>query len=241
MKNRFNTAKIIMMREFRAYFTSPIAYIVTGLFLLATGIWFFRDFFLYKQPELRRFFSTLPYVLSLIVPAMTMRMVAEEKKSGSIETLVTLPVTLTDIILGKFMASFISGCIMIAPTLLYMIPCFVFGSADAGPMIAGYIGSLFLLASFCAIGLFASCISNTQILSFFLAMGICLLLVIIKLLIIFMPSFMVAFIQFISAGSHFESISRGIIDTRDIIYFLSLTTIFVTSAIMVIKSNASNK
>lgn len=241
MKNRFQTAKIIMMREFRAYFTSPIAYIVTGLFLLATGVWFFKDFFLFRSPELRRYFSSLPIVLSLIVPAMTMRMVAEEKKSGSIETLVTLPVTLTDVIIGKFMASFISGCIMLAPTLLYTIPCFVFGSADAGPMIGGYIGALFLIASFCAIGLFASCITNTQIVSFFLAMGICLFLVAVKFLIIFLPTFLVAFIQFISAGSHFDSISHGVIDTRDIIYFISLTTIFVTGAIMVLKSNASNR
>lgn len=232
---------VIMKREIRAYFTSPVAYIVTGLFLFAAGFWFFKDFFLYRQPELRNYFSTLPVVLSFFIPALTMRMVAEEKKTGSIETLLTLPVTVTDVVLGKYLASLVCGCVMLAPTLLYSIPCFVFGSVDIGPMIGGFFGSVFLIAAFSAAGILSTSLTKNQIIAFFIAFSICIVLSVINYLAIFLPASIVAFVDYLSAASHFQSIAKGVIDTRDIIYFASITAVFIVSAVMVLKSTASSK
>ena len=140
-------AIIIMRRELGAYFTSPVAYIVTGLFLIITGVMFFTTFYLYNRAELRNMFTLMPVILSLFIPALTMRLFAEEKKSGSLETLMTLPVTEFDVVLGKFLAAFISSLTMIAPTLFYLLGILPFGTPDAGPVIGGYIGTVFLCAA----------------------------------------------------------------------------------------------
>lgn len=222
-----NPALVITGRELRSYFSSPIAYIVTGLFAAASGFLFFSTFFLANRAELRQFFSLLPILLSFFVPALTMRMFSEEKKSTSLETLLTLPVTIVDVVIGKFLAAFISGAVLLIPSVFYIITCFVFGSPDPGPMIGGYLGSLFLIAAFSAIGLFASSITKNQIIAFFTAFAICIVLTLLSNFAVFLPGFLVRLVTYISSSSHFESISRGIIDTRDIVYFLSLAALFI--------------
>src|SRR5574344_3102356 len=137
-------AVVIMKRELRSYFTGPIAYIVTGLFLIVSGILFFSTFFLQQRADLRGFFSTLPILLSFFIPALTMRLFAEEKRSGSIETLYTLPVTDAQVVTGKLLSAFIASAVMLAPTLCYALTAAVFGTPDAGPIIGGYLGALFL-------------------------------------------------------------------------------------------------
>jgi len=164
-----------------------------------------------------------------------MRVFSEEKKSTSIETLLTLPVTVTDVVLGKFLASFISGLSLLAPSLFYAATCFIFGSPDLGPMIASYLGSFFLLAAFCSIGLFASATTKNQIVAFFIAFSICIVLSILSNFAIFLPDLLVRPVAFLSSTNHFDSISRGIIDTRDIVYFVSLTLIFILLTIRSIK------
>ncbi|MBR1403874.1 MAG: ABC transporter permease [Treponema sp.] len=226
MKKNASPAVIIFRREIKSYFTSPIAYIVTGLFLLASGFLFFNTFFLINRAELRQFFGLLPIILSFFIPALTMRLLAEEKRSGSYETLLTLPVTEVQIVTGKFLASFVAGAVMLVPTLCYAITCYIFGKPDAGPMIGGYLGALFLIASFSAIGLFASSVTKNQIIAFFIAFAICIVFTLISSFLIFMPAAIVSFFDFFSAYSHFESISRGIIDSRDVVYFVSLTALF---------------
>lgn len=215
-----------MCRELKAYFTSPMAYIVTGLFLLAAGFLFFSTFFLNNSADLRQFFGILPVLLSFFIPALTMRLFSEERKSGSYETLLTLPVTEFQIVLGKFAAAFLSGAAMLAPTVFYYITCRVFGTPDSGPVIGGYIGALFLVAAFSAVGLFASSITKNQIIAFFTAFAICIVFSLISIFLIFMPPAVVSFCTFLSAYSHFESISRGIIDSRDVLYFISVTAVF---------------
>lgn len=229
---------IIFKRELRAYFSSPIAYIVTGLFLLASGIWFFQlnPFFLINRAELRMFFAFLPVLLSFFIPALTMRVIAEEKRSGSYETLLTLPVSELQIVTGKFLASFVAGAVMLVPTLFYVVTCMIFGKPDFGPIVGGYIGSLFVIAAFTAIGLFASSLTKNQIIAFFIAFAICIIFTLISSFLIFMPSAVVAFFDFFSAYSHFESISRGIIDARDLLYFISLTALFFVLTVESLKS-----
>lgn len=222
-----HTATVIMKRELGAYFSGPIAYIVTGLFLLLSGILFFSTFFLQDRAELRQFFNYLPLMLSFFVPALTMRLFAEERRSGSIETLMTLPVTEIDVVWGKFAAAFISTMAMIAPTLIYIVTVALFGSPDPGPIAGGYLGSLFLCAAFSAIGLFASSVTKNQIIAFFVAFAISILLSTMDFFLVFLPGPVVSFLAYFSAGAHFSSISRGIIDTRDLLYFVSVTLLFM--------------
>ena len=228
-----NPAFVIMKRELSAYFTSPIAYIVTGLYLIITGILFFSTFYIYNRAELRLLFTYLPLLLSFFVPALTMRVFAEEKRVDSIETLMTLPVTEVQVVTGKYLASFISTLIMIAPTLLYIIPAEVFGSPDYGPIVGGYLGAIFLCASYTAIGIFATSITKNQIIAFFTGFIICIALTMIDSFMIFLPAQIVSFFSYISANSHFNSIARGIIDTRDLIYFISLTALFFTITVKI--------
>lgn len=233
MKNKVkNPAIVIFKREFSAYFASPIAYIVTGLFLIITGIMFFTAFYLQNRASMRNLFQMLPLILSFFIPALTMRVYAEEKRVGSIETLYTLPVTEFDVAAGKFLAAFAASAIMIAPTLLYLIGMLPFGMPDAGPVIGGYIGALFLCAAFSAIGIFASSITKNQIIAFFTAFIICIALTMISDFLIFLPAPIVGFLQFLSANEHFTSISRGIIDSRDLIYFVSLTAFFFSLTVV---------
>ncbi len=231
-------ALIIMKRELKAYFTSPIAYIVTGLFLIITGILFFTTFFLQNRAELRQFFVYLPILLSFFVPALTMRIFAEERRVGSIETLMTLPVTEADVVTGKYLASFLGTLIMLAPTLFYVVTAEIFGSPDYGPIIGGYLGAIFLCASYTAIGIFATSITKNQIIAFFTGFIICIVLTMIDSFLVFLPAKIVDLLSFISANAHFNSISRGIIDTRDLLYFISLSALFFT---MTVKSQQKTR
>ena len=225
------SAIIIMKRELKSYFTAPVAYIVTALFLIIAGILFYSTFFLYDRAELRQYFSSLPVLLAFFIPALTMRIFAEERRVGSIETLMTLPVTEVDVVTGKYLASFLSTLIMIAPTLLYILPAVIFGSPDFGPIIGGYVGTIFLCASFTAIGIFATSVTKNQIIAFFTGFIICIVLTMIDSFLIFLPSPIVSLLSYLSASGHFTSISRGILDTRDVIYFASLTALFFAGTV----------
>ena len=230
---------VIMKRELKSYFTSPVAYIVTCAFLIVSGFMLFSFFFLANRAELREFFVNLPWLFAIFIPALTMRLFSEERGRGTIETLMTLPVTCTDVVVGKFLAAFVSSIIMLVPTFIYAITASVFGDVDFGPLFCGYLGAIFLGACFSAIGIFASSITKNQIVSFFVAFGICILLAMIDKFLIFLPAGVVGFLQSISAGSHFTSISRGIIDSRDLIYFISITIFFIALTIKVLENRRS--
>jgi ABC-2 type transport system permease protein len=218
---------VIMRRELRAFFSSPVAYIVTGLFLAFAGFLFFSTFFLVNRAELRNFFNLLPVLFSFFIPALTMRTFAEESRSGSLETLLTLPASAFDAMLGKFCASFLFTASMLAPSLVYLATAAALGQPDPGPVIGGYIGSLFLAAAFCAIGVFASSVTKNQIVAFFVAFSICIVLALIDNFLVLLPAPVVGKLEFLSAGYHFQSIARGIVDTRDILYFISVTVFFL--------------
>ncbi len=223
-----NPAIIIMKRELLAYFTSPVAYIVMGLFLAFSGFLFFSIFFLMNRADLRPFFQNLPLLFAFFIPAITMRLFAEEQKTGTMETLMTLPVSTIEVVTGKFLASLKFSIIMLVPTISYAITASFFGTLDVGATICGYIGAVLLAASFCSVGIFASSITKNQIVAFFVAFTICVLLAMVDQFLLFLPTGAVNFFQFISAGSHFTSISRGIIDSRDVLYFVSVCALFFT-------------
>ena len=228
-----NPAFVILRRELKSYFSGPIGYIVTILFLILSGIWFFSSFFLYNRAELRNFFAMLPRLLSFFIPAITMRVFSEEKRVGSIETLMTLPVREIDVVTGKYLAVFVESLVMIAPTLFYVITAEIFGSPDYGPIIGGYMGAIFICAAFSAIGLFSSSITKNQIIAFAVAMAICLALTFVESFLVFLPDGIVKIFSFLSASVHFGSISKGIVDTRDLLYFVSLTALFFVCTVRV--------
>ncbi|MFH2092817.1 MAG: ABC transporter [Pseudomonadota bacterium] len=225
--------KTIAIKEFKDYFISPIAYIVISLFLVVSGWFFFATFFIYGRADMRDFFSLLPLTFSFIIPAITMRLFAEEKNVGSYETLLTMPVSFTDIALGKFFAATLFTATLLVPTLSYPIFISFIGQIDPGPVIGGYVGAIFLSGAYCAMGLFASSLTRNQIVAFIIGCALCFTLTILDRLLFFMPAKIIAVVNYIGASSHFINISKGIIDSRDILYFVSVMFVFIFSTYIV--------
>ena len=227
--------KHIFLKEFKSYFISPIAYIVISLFLLVTGWFFFATFFLYSQATLRSFFAMLPLILSFVVPAITMRLFSEEMNIGSYETLITMSVTNVDVILGKFFGAVAFISVMLVPTILYPVTVSFISDLDWGPVIGGYVGVVFLGAAFSAIGLFASSLTRNQIIAFIIGIAVCFTLTLIDKMLFFMPVSVLGFFEYIGADYHFQNFSKGVIELRDIVYFLSVSFISLYGANLVIQ------
>ncbi len=227
--------RTIAAKEFRDYFISPIAYIVITLFLIVTGWFFFSTFFIFGRADLRDFFSLLPTAFAFFIPAITMRLFAEEKNVGSYETLLTLPVSFTQVALGKLLAAILFTGAMLLPTLAY--PGFIafLGELDPGPVIGGYLGAMLLSAAYCSVGLFASALTRNQIVSFIIGAGFCFALTIMDRMLFFMPEKIIAVVQYLGAQSHFLNISKGVIDSRDILYFASVVFVFIFSTYLVMQ------
>ena len=163
-----------------------------------------------------------------------MRLFSEEKNVGSYEILLTMPVTFTDIALGKFFAATLFTVSMLIPTLSYPLFISLIGKVDMGPVIGGYIGAIFLSAAYCSLGILASSLTRNQIVAFIIGAALCFTLTILDKLLFFMPSKLLPVIEFLGANSHFATISKGIIDSRDILYFVSVVfiSIFSTHIVM---------
>lgn len=212
----------ILKKELKDYFISPIAYIVISIFLIITGWFFFSTFFLYGQANMRGFFSLLPIIFSFVIPAITMRLFAEELNVGSYEILLTMPVKFSDIIIGKFAAGLIMAGAMLLPTLSYPVCISFIGDLDWGPVVGGYLGALLLGGAFSAIGVFASSLTHNQIVAFIIGAAICFTLTLIDKMLFFFPGSILNVIQYLGADFHFQNIAKGIIDSRDLLYFISL-------------------
>jgi len=225
----------IFKKEFRTYFVSPIAYIVISIFLMVTGWFFFTTFFLYNQANLRNFFSLLPIIFSFVVPAVTMKLFSEELNVGSYEILLTMPVTFLDVVMGKFLSAVAFIAVMIAPTLSYPITVSFLGELDWGPVAGGYLGAVLLGASFSAIGLFASSLTRNQIIAFIIGMAICFSLVLVDKMLFFLPQTLLGILSYLGADAHFQNISKGIIDSRDVLYFLSVCFVGLYGAHLVMQ------
>ena len=225
----------IFKKEFRTYFVSPIAYIVISIFLLVTGWFFFTTFFLYNQANLRNFFSLLPIIFSFVVPAVTMKLFSEELNVGSYEILLTMPVTFLDVVVGKFLSAVAFIAVMIAPTLSYPITVSFLGELDWGPVAGGYLGTVLLGASFAAIGLFASSLTRNQIIAFIIGMAICFSLVLVDKMLFFLPQTLLGILSYLGADAHFQNISKGIIDSRDVMYFLCVCFVGLYGAHLVMQ------
>jgi ABC-2 type transport system permease protein len=223
------TILTIFWKEFRGYFNSPIAYIFIISFLVFTNWLFFKGFFLMNQASLRSFFSILPWVFMFLAPAVTMRSWAEEKKLGTVELLMTLPVRDYEVVLGKFLAGFIFLIVTLLCTFPLPLTVMAVGNPDIGPIWGGYLGAFLMGGAYLAIGCFASSLTENQIVAFIIAIFLSFTLLIIgeNLVIMNLPAALVPVFTFLGLGAHFESIGRGVIDSRDIVYYSSIIGFFL--------------
>ena len=225
----------ILKKEFNSFFASPIAYLVIGVFLLINGLflWVFKDDFNILNAgfaDLNSFFFLAPWVFLFLIPAITMKSFADEFSNGTIELLKTKPISDWKIVFGKFWASLLLVFIALIPTLTYAYTIYQLanpsGDIDFGSIIGSYIGLLFLAATYTSIGLFTSTLSKNQIVAFILGVMITFFLFYgFDAISISLGNELI--IKKMGINEHFKSISRGVIDSRDIIYFLSVTVFFL--------------
>lgn len=240
--NAWNNINAIMKRELGGYFTSPIAYVFLIIFLLLTGFFTFTigNFFERGEASLVSFFTWHPWLYLFLVPAVGMRLWSEERRLGTMELLLTMPLTTWQAIIGKFLASWA----FLALALLLTFPVWItvnwLGSPDNGIIVAGYAGSLFLAGSYLAISCMTSALTRNQVISFILSVMICLFLIlagytpVTDLLTRFASPVVVDIIAAFSVMTHFEGFQRGVIDLRDIVFFASVIgfALFTTGVII---------
>jgi ABC-2 type transport system permease protein len=238
--------KALLFKEIKSFYSSLLGYIVIAVFLAANGVllWILPDanVFDYGYASIDIFFVNAPYLFLLLIPAITMRSFAEEKKSGTIELLLTRPLTETQIILAKFFASLTLVILSLLPTLIYVVSLYNLtnpvGNVDLGSIWGSYLGLLFLASVYVAIGLFASSITDNQIISFITAISICVFATfgLNELSKVNTLEIFDLLIQNLGLLAHYNSMSRGVLDSRDAIYFISASAVFILMTRLVLQS-----
>jgi len=223
----------ILKKEIYSFFASPIGYLVIGIFLITNGlfIWVFKgefNIFDYGFANLSGYYFIAPWIFIFLIPAITMKSFSEEKKQGTLELLLTKPITNWQLVLGKYLGAFILICLALLPTLLYIYTVHQLGNPigniDLGSTYGAYIGLIGITMIYCAVGIFTSAISNNQIVAFILAVFCCFLL---YYGFEGLSDITNTAIENIGIKAHFNNISKGIIDSRDIVYFLSTSLFFI--------------
>jgi ABC-2 type transport system permease protein len=240
--NAWSNIKAIMKRELGGYFTSPIAYVFLVIFLLLTGFFTFTvgNFFERGEASLVSFFTWHPWLYLFLVPAVGMRLWSEERRLGTLELLLTMPITIWQAIVGKFLASWLFLALALALTFPVIITVNWLGDPDNGVIVAGYVGSLLLAGAYLAISCMTSAMTRNQVISFILSVMICLFLIlagytpVTDLLTRFANAFVVQVIAAFSVMTHFEAFQRGVLDTRDVIFFVTVIgfALFTTGVII---------
>ena len=237
--------KSILLREIKSFFGSPIGYLVIAIFLLLNGLflWIFEgDFNILNSgfADLSPFFTISPWILIFLIPAVTMRSFSDEKKQGTIELLMTKPISIWEIVSGKFFGAFLLIVIAIIPTFIYVYVISSLGlpegNIDMGSTMGSYFGLLFLIAGYTAIGIFTSTLSENQIVAFILSVFLCFIFYFgFQGVATFVKGFEDIIASF-GMDSHFKSMSRGVIDTRDVLYFVSITVLFLSMTVYKLKA-----
>ena len=221
----------IALKEFKSYLASPMAYIVTGIFLALTGVFFAFSPATYFETSIRGFQEASSLLLLLLASVLTMRLLAEERKLGTMELLLTAPVRDSEVILGKFLGSLGMLALMLVLTLYYPLMLIVFGDPDMGPIGTGYLGLFLLGCAALAVGIFASSLTSNQIVAAVVAGGILFALWFIGMAAGALPEALGEVIGFLSLSHYTSDFMRGIVDTRGIVYYLSIATLFLFLAI----------
>ncbi len=238
----------VFRRELKAYFESPVAYVFLIVFLLLIGFLTFSvsSFYERRIADLQPFFFWHPWVYLLLVPAATMSLWAEERRAGTFELLLTMPVTLLQAILGKFLAAWLFIVIAMALTIPVMVgTVFTLGNPDPGVIVTGYIGSFLLAGAFAAVGMLTSAMTRNQVIGFVLALVLCLLLVlagwepVTRFFVSWAPAWLLDTVTAIGFMPHFESLQRGVVDLADILYFLSVIAFMIMATHLVLDNRKS--
>ena len=237
-----NNIRVIAKRELASYFTSPVAYIFLVIFLLLTGFFTFTagQFFERGEASLSAFFGWHPWLYLVLVPAVGMRLWAEERRSGTIELLLTMPITPWEAIAGKFLASWIFIGVALALTFPVVITANVLGSPDNGMIFAGYLGSLFLAGAYLAVTCMTSALTRNQVVAFILSVVVCLFLIlagfnpVTDLMVRWASPAFIDTVAAFSVVTHFDGFQKGVIDSRDLLYFLSVIgfSLFATGLVL---------
>lgn len=230
----------IFRREMFAYFYSPVAYIVISVFLILTGWFFTSEMFLANDSSLRSVFGIIPFIFIFFVPAITMRLISEEKKSGTIELMFTMPISDLEIVLGKYFAGLGLLVVAILFTIPYALTIMVLGYPDVGMLVCGYLGLILMGAAYVSIGVFASTISRNQVVAFIVAFVIIFVLWLINKFLMLIPPAIAPVLQYLSIDYHYENINRGVIDSRDITYYLSIIVFMLALAKTALESRKWN-
>jgi ABC-2 type transport system permease protein len=220
-----NNTLAIAKRELNAYFASPVAYVVSAAFLVVMGLLF--GFVLgaplqYREANLSPVLGSAPVILLLVAPALTMRLLSEEQRSGTIELLLTAPVRDWEVVLGKFLASLGLYLTMLALTLYYPLLLIVFGNPDRGILASGYLGVVLLGASFLSIGLLASSLTQNQVVAAMISFGLILLLWLVSFLSNIVTGQAADIITYVSIIGHYGDFMKGLVSSKDVIYYLSI-------------------
>ena len=227
----------IALREFKSYLASPMAYVVTGIFLVLTGFFFQSSPTTYSETSINGFLVWGSILLLLLASVLTMRLLAEERKMGTLELLLTAPVRDSEVILGKFLGSLGILTVMLVLTFYYPILLMWFGDPDMGPIATGYLGLFLLGCTSLAVGLFASSLTSNQIVAAVVAGGILCALWFVGMAADLLPEALGEVIGYFSLSHYFPDFMRGVIDTRGIIYYLSITVLFLFLAIRSLESS----
>ena len=231
------TVHAVAWKEIQVYFSNPTAYIVAMMFLALSGFFFARDLNdPFPQASLSNFFDGAAIILILMAPVLTMRLMAEEQKLGTIELLLTSPVRDWEVILGKYLASLIFLIATVALTLYYTILLYVFASPDLGPIYAGYLGLALYGGAALSIGLLCSTLTSNQIVAAVVAMGILLVMFFADLASGNISGTASTVISEISIRSHFDDFNRGVIDTKHVVYYLSVIAFFLFMTVRALES-----
>ena len=233
--------RTIAIKEFKSYLLSPMAYIVTSIFLIFTGVYFsVMSPSIYFETSINGFLEAGVILLLLFGPLLTMRLLAEERKMGTLELLLTIPVRDSEVIIGKFLGSLAILALMLALTLYYPLILVIFGDPDPGPIFTGYLGLFLLGSTSLAIGIFTSSLTSNQIVAAVVAIGILLALYFIGFTATFLPESLGEVIGFFSMSNYFPDFMRGLIDTRGIVYYLSMIVLFLFLAIRSLENSRWN-
>jgi ABC-2 type transport system permease protein len=237
-----NPIRIIFRRELASYFATPVAYVFILIFLVLSAAFTFYlgGFYERNQADLLPFFSFHPWLYLFLIPAISMRLWSEERKSGSIELLLTLPVTMWQAVVGKFLAAWAFAGIALALTFPLWITVNYLGDPDNGAIVAGYLGSFLMAGSFLAIGSCLSALTRNQVVAFILTVVACFLLLLAGYPLVLeaagavLPQFLVDAVASLSFLTHFQSISKGVIDLRDFVYFALMIGFWLYASAVVI-------
>tara|TARA_Y100000590_G_scaffold421146_1_gene524523 strand:+ start:1228 stop:1941 length:714 start_codon:yes stop_codon:yes gene_type:complete len=228
--------KAIYYKEMKAYFNSPMAYIFLVIFAMITGYFFTRTFFLFNQSDMRSLFNIVPLVYLFFIPAITMGLIAREKNVGTMEVMATLPLKDIEFIIGKFLSAFslvLAGLIVTVVQFITLIQ--VGTNIDYGAVFTGYLGLALVGALYCSIGTFASSITDNQVVAFIIGIFIVIIFFLMDKMLIFIPTSLAGLVQYLSVDYHLSNISRGVIDTRNLIYFGSFIGFFLFISIRVLE------